>query len=192
MKTTKLRSSRLQRGITLMESLVSLVVLALGVLGLIGFQLQTLRDARDSVGRSRAIVAIQDVAERMRLNPTDMANYNLAFGVAPPAGPDCLAATCTTTQLTAYDLRRWRQNVADALPGGQSAIAVSPSDARQFAVVVGWIENRADVSTQGDAPGSRSNPTKSNTGAGSMVIPGGAITCPAGLTCHLVYVQPFL
>ena len=179
-----------QRGMTLIESLVALVVLALGVLGLIGFQLQTLRDTRDSVGRSRAIVSIQDIAERMRINPNAAAgNYTSGFGAVAAPNTDCTVAACSVVQLAAFDLWRWKLNVAAALPGGQAAIAPSASDARQFSVMVGWTENKADARAATSAGASDS---AARTITQSTVV-GGATTlvCPVGLTCHSVYVQPF-
>lgn len=42
-----------QRGITLIESLVAIVVAALGILGIVGVQMRTLTDTRTSVSRHR-------------------------------------------------------------------------------------------------------------------------------------------
>lgn len=175
---------RAQRGMTLIESLVALVVLALGVLGLIGFQLQTLKDTRDSVGRSRAIVAIQDIAERMRVNPSaTAADYTTGFGAVAAPNPSCIGAVCNPTQLAAFDLWRWKANIAAALPAGQAAMAPSATDARQFAVMVAWRENPADAAAA-DAP---ARTITQNTGIAGTT----ALACPANLTCHFVYVQPF-
>lgn len=177
--------ARYQKGITLVESLVSLVVLALGVLGLIGFQMQTLRDTRDSVGRSRAIVAIQDIAERMRVNPYALANYNATFAAVGAPGTDCMVNTCNVTQLAAFDIWRWKTNVGMSLPGGLAAIQRSPvaGDERQFAVMVAWIENKADANA---ADAAARNITKATAQDGAT-----ALACPAGYACHLAYVQPF-
>lgn len=176
-----------QRGFALIEAMVSLVVLAFGVLGLIGFQMQTLRDTRDSVGRSRAIVSIQDIADRMRINPNLVpANYTVGFGAVAPPATNCTAGPCTTAQLAAFDIWRWKANVAVALPGGQAAIAPSLSDPRQFAVMVGWLENKSDALAS-DAADRTIN---KSTAIGGVAVNG--MVCPVGLTCHLVYVQPFL
>lgn len=179
-----------QRGITLIESLVSLVVLALGVLGLIGFQLQTLKDTKDSVGRSRAIVSIQDIAERIRINPFATVlvpnPYNVGFGAAPAAGQNCAANVCTVQQLAAWDLVRWKANAAAALPGGRVAIQPSPTDARQYAVMVCWIENK------GDSPAATAYlQNEANTINATGSAAGVNLLCPAGFTGHLSYVQPF-
>lgn len=181
---------RAQSGVALIESLVAMAILAVGVLGLVGFQLQVLRDTRDSVGRARAIVAIQDITERMRLNsvaltppPPAVSPYNTGFAALPAPATNCTAAVCTVAQLAAFDLWRWKQNVAMALPGGQAAIQPSANDARQYAVMVGWRENATDQAT-----GEANRLVVQNT-----LVVGGAsgLVCPAGLTCHLSYVQPF-
>jgi type IV pilus assembly protein PilV len=175
---------------TLIESLVALVILALGVLGLIGFQLQTLKDTRDSVGRSRALVAIQDITERMRLNQTSAASYVTPwFGAVAAAPVNCIGATCNTAQLAAFDLVRWRINLAQSLPGGQGAIAVSPADNRQFMVVVGWRENQADVANADRA--ALFIAPNALEGAAAMVTTAHTQCSAANLTCHIVYVQPF-
>lgn len=178
-----------QGGMTLIESLVALVVLALGVLGLIGFQMRTLKDSRDGVGRSRAIVAVQDIAERIRSNPelvaaTMAANYTTGFGALAAPAQNCLNAVCTPAQLAAYDLWRWKASIAAALPGGQGAISPSAGDPRQFAVMVGWRENQLDAAA--DAGENRNTMTQNFAIAGTA-----AAACPATFTCHLVYVQPF-
>ena len=85
--------SRRQRGITLIESLVAIVVAALGILGIVGVQMRTLADTSTSLRRAQAIRLIEDLGERMRTNPSALANLNtyvanfaasrkLPFGVA--------------------------------------------------------------------------------------------------------------
>lgn len=179
-----------QRGLALIESLVALVVLALGVLGLLGFQLQTLRDTKDSVGRSRAIVSISDIADRMRINPNATANYTAGFAAVGVPAVNCTTTACSAAQLATFDIWRWKANVASALPGGQAAIAPSATDNRQFAIMVGWLENSADATakttTGTDDSAARTGATKATTVGGTSTL-----TCPAGLTCHLVYVQPY-
>lgn len=180
---------RRQRGMTLIESLVALVVLALGVLGLIGFQMRTLKDSRDGVGRSRAIVAVQDIAERIRTNPelvavTLAANYTAAFGALAAPAQNCTNTACTPAQLAAYDLWRWKANISAALPGGQGAVIPSAGDPRQFAVMVAWRENQLDAAAA--AAENRNTQTQNFAVAGTT-----GLGCPANFTCHLVYVQPF-
>ena len=49
-----------QRGISLIESLVAIVVMALGILGILGVQMRTLADTQTGVRRAHAIRLIED------------------------------------------------------------------------------------------------------------------------------------
>jgi type IV pilus assembly protein PilV len=191
----RLPSKRAQNGMTLIESLVALVILALGVLGLIGFQLQTLKDTRDSVGRSRALVAIQDISERMRLNSTAalpdapaVPLYNDVTFSPPGAAPVpfCVGTACNSAQLAAFDIWRWKSNLRQSLPGGLGLIAPSATDRRQFLVMVAWRENQNDT-----ADAARANPLQDATQ--TLQVDGGLnnLVCPPTYTCHRAYVQPF-
>ena len=74
MKTMTNTLHKRQRGITLIESMVALVIAALGILGILGVQMRTLSDTSTAVRRAQAIRLIEDLSERMRVNPNAMAN----------------------------------------------------------------------------------------------------------------------
>ena len=65
-----------QRGITLIESLVAIVVMALGILGILGIQMRTLSDTQNGVRRAQAIRLIENLSERKKVNPNSAKNYN--------------------------------------------------------------------------------------------------------------------
>ena len=87
---THLRS-RIQRGITLIESLVAVAVMALGILGILGVQMRTLTDTQTAVRRAQAIRLIEDLGERMKVSPNALANLNgyVTGFSATPTVPDC-------------------------------------------------------------------------------------------------------
>ena len=66
---TNPHSKTRQRGITLLESLIAIVVAALGILGILGVQMRTLTDTQTSMRRAQAIRLIEDLSERMRVHP---------------------------------------------------------------------------------------------------------------------------
>jgi type IV fimbrial biogenesis protein FimT len=85
MKKIPMKSKRfhkLQRGLSLIESLIALVVLAVGVMGLAGVQARMLVESRTANHRAVAIGFIDDLSNRMLLNrDAAMANnYALAWG----------------------------------------------------------------------------------------------------------------
>ena len=178
-----------QRGVTLIESLVALVVIALGILGILGVQMRTLTDTQTGVRRAQAIRLIEDMGERMKVNPTALANINAyvtAFADTPTL-PNC-ASGCNAAQLAAYDVAVWKRIVRENLPTGQASIFVPPAESglatglgRQLGVMIAWRENeRAGTKTDDiDA-------TKVRAADGTFSA-GATLACPADHICHLQY-----
>lgn len=184
---SRVPSKRQQRGISLLESLVALVVLAIAVLGMLVIQLRTLAEAQTGVYRSQAVRTIEDLAERIKSNPAGFAqlsNYVADWATAAPtSAPDCVAAACADEQLAQWDLVQWRASVAQKLPNGQANTFLSTSETagvqRQLGVMLAWRVNEANTTE-----GKYVSPFQIDTN-----LPAG-VTCPDGLICHLVYVQP--
>lgn len=116
------------RGVTLIEVLVTMVITAVGLLGLAGLQVRGLSIQKDAHGRSIATQLALDIADRMRSNVGAVTDY--AFTTAYPTGtvtmpvaPDCETTTCSGTQQAQFDLARWLGRVrGGALPGGWARI----------------------------------------------------------------------
>ncbi len=184
---------KLQRGISLIESLVAIVVMALGILGILGVQMRTLTDTQTSVRRAQAVRLIEDLSERMKVNPNaliDLSAYVSAFSAEPSPG-DCQTKNCTHSQLAAYDLGTWKQAVKNTLPLGQANIFLAPGEndaanRRQLGVMISWRENERDTS---DAFKNSIDATKNRAADGSFTNGGGAAAeCQDGRTCHLQYI----
>lgn len=58
------------RGFTLIEVLVTIVILAIGLLGLAGLQVTSLNNQLESYQRAQAILLLEDMANRIRSNAT--------------------------------------------------------------------------------------------------------------------------
>ena len=80
-KTNPKRSS----GFTMVEVLITVVVVSIGLLGLAGLQISGLRANMGSEARSKATIAANDMAERMHANPLAIDQYD---GITT-AGQDC-------------------------------------------------------------------------------------------------------
>jgi type IV pilus assembly protein PilV len=201
MKTKKTSSLKKQKGLTLIEALVALVILALGVLGLAGVQTRLLVEARTTNSRALAIGLIDDLSNRMLLNrdaavgkPISPKNatlvpsaYTLAWSADPGTAADptnCRdnANQCTGAQLATYDLMAWRRTVAAVFPGGQTIVFNSGNDQRQIGIAIAWPENERKLGSTADDALARSPMAITTTAQG--------IACPATLICHFVYVQP--
>lgn len=157
--------NRYLSGVTLIESLVSIVVLALGVLGLLGTQLRTMVDSRSATSATVAARLADELFERVKVNPNAnaatnptfavndplnvaqwawLAGYTTAWGNVPAIVTNCENIFCNAADKAAWDMNRWTQSVAAALPGGQARVQVSPDNARQLIVIVGWGANEGN------------------------------------------------
>lgn len=183
-----------QQGISLIESLVAMVILALGVMGLLGVQLRTLSDQQQGVQRGVAMRMADELFERIKANPNNaisitaplgaaqwawLANYAIAWGVVPANNPDCAANPCNATQRAQWDIRRWRQSLTSGLPGGNTQVMVSPDNPRQMIVIIGWTLKETGADAGLLAPF-------------AINIPGVAAPAACGTThiCHVAYGQP--
>src|SRR6218665_2182419 len=98
-----------QRGVSLIEALVALLVLALGIMGMAGIQTRTLVESRTTNARAFAVQLADDLLDRMqanaaiRINPPITSPYLAAWGAQAAAPVDCFTAACTGPQLAAFD-----------------------------------------------------------------------------------------
>lgn len=191
MTTTSLHRKKRPHGFALIESLVAIVVVALGILGIVGVQMRTLSDTTTTVRRAQAIRLIEDLGERMKVNPNALADLNAyvtAFGATPTVG-SC-AAGCNHAQLAAYDLAVWKRTVRDTLKGQASIFvptaesALAAGQGRQLGVMIAWRENERDTGATYKDDIDATN-VRANDGTLSA---GTATACPANFTCHLQYI----
>lgn len=176
------------RGISLLESMIAIVLLALGVLAILGVQLRTLADTQTSVRRAQAIRLIEDLSERMRINPGALTEgaldrYTVGWGGPSVAAPDC-SAGCKAVDLARHDMVQWKRLVQATLPAGDATVfrVADPAQLNnvpQLGVMIAWRENeRADADAAFRAP---------------LAMPAtgtGGAACPAERICHLQYLQP--
>ncbi|MDR2155867.1 MAG: type IV pilus modification protein PilV [Burkholderiaceae bacterium] len=185
---------RRQRGMTLIESLVALVVAALGVLGIAGVQLRTLADTQNSVRRQQAIRLIEDLDERLKVNPNSLflsGDYVSDWKDSPQTSANCDTSLCDHKQLAAYDLANWKKRVTDTLPSGDANVFLAPgdnsSDRRQLGVMISWRENERFGINDADKKDIDATQVRAEDGTLSDAA-GAAAACPAARICHLQYI----
>ncbi|MFD1712010.1 type IV pilus modification protein PilV [Ottowia sp. GY511] len=181
-----------QRGLTLIESLIAILVAALGILGVLGVQMRTLTDTQTTVRRAQAVRLIEDLSERIRVQPNSLANLNAyvigweadTTTAAPrtqQAGTLCTSTACSTAQFAAYDIREWKRLVEISLPLADANVFVAPGDSsstnnrRQLGVMLSWRENEKSADTD-------------YTASLNAAADGGTVSCPTGRICHLQYI----
>jgi type IV pilus assembly protein PilV len=83
-----------QRGVSLIEVLVTLLILAFGLLGVAGLQAKMSLAEMESYQRSQAILALTEMTERMSANPAQAAAYLNAGTIG--TGDTTRPTDCTT------------------------------------------------------------------------------------------------
>lgn len=123
-----------ERGFTLIEVMVAVIVLSIGLLGLAALQTTGLRNNHSAYYRSQATFLAYDIADRMRANRAAAiaGNYDLVLSATPSGG----------STLAAADQVEWIDSLGTILPGGDGSIAVN-SASGAATVVVQWNDERA-------------------------------------------------
>lgn len=161
-----------QRGASLIEVLVAILIVSLGVIAMGGLLASATRLGKASESRAIASLLAADIGDRMKANLcalygqyTDAQNvtqcvgaaaggYDLtaAFavgGTAPADAPACAAATaCTPAELAAIDVAQWRQSLFHGLPNGVGYIAYDAAaraggGSGAVDVWVAWLDAKA-------------------------------------------------
>lgn len=143
MKHLAIRQRGVQRGLTLMEVLVSMLVMALGMLGVAALQTTTMRYQLGTTQRSAISVLLADYAERIRANlgaaPGVVASSPYLLATLPNAKDvkQCGALTpCNSQQLAEFDMLNWTEQVKAKLPQGSAL--VSGTAAQGLKVTFSW------------------------------------------------------
>lgn len=124
MATLPLPRRAAQRGTTLIEVLVTMVILAFGLLGIAAFQAKAQVGSIESYQRAQAVVMLEDLQARMHTNTANATDYVTTdpLGTGDDQPDDCTDPAFSTAQ---RDLCEWsamlkgtgEQNASDAKVG---------------------------------------------------------------------------
>jgi type IV pilus assembly protein PilV len=153
-----------QRGFSLIEVMVALIVVSVGLLGIA--KMQALAYASTGVASKRSLAAIQasSLASSMSANraywaaglaPPTITVNGTAIASADPAlsaGTDCTlagAAPCTPSQVAGYDMKAWATALKTLLLSDQATITCTQGVVPVNCVVtITWTENQVALNTQ--------------------------------------------
>lgn len=127
-----------QRGTSLLEVLISLVILSLGLLGYAGLQSATIKNSHNAYLRSQATSLAYNVLDRMRANRAALGGYVMGTYGAAPSSADALA---------------WKAELEATLPDGQAKIT-RPSG-NEVVVTIKWYDSVNSADSHEFTTGSR-------------------------------------
>lgn len=128
-------SERAERGFSLLEVLISIVVLSIGLLGAVGMLMAAVRSTSESGAFTAAVNLVRELSETARINKNVAARNTAgnAYVVDWKSGgalsgnrtdTACIggAATCAPADLAAWDMRNWLARVDTTLPDARAVV----------------------------------------------------------------------
>ena len=150
MQLKQTRAALAQRGFSMIEVLVTLLVISLALLGTAGLQAYSMRLNQGGQFRTQAVFLVADLAERIEANkPGAVAgSYAQALKTAPnPLNTVCSAAACGQGALAAFDLVQWENAVWATLPQASWTVAQTVvGNPSTYTITVSWVDRRTDTS----------------------------------------------
>jgi type IV pilus assembly protein PilV len=152
-----------QRGFSLMEVMVALVVATIGLLGLAKMESLALSSTGVAGSRSLAAIEASSMAAAMHANPGYWADGGLtqpSIVISNAANPYATAASCynvpgtpscNPAAMAAYDLQQWAVALNNVLPGYVATIACSPAGSNvpvTCTITLQWSENTVASNSQ--------------------------------------------
>jgi len=128
-----------QRGFTLVELLVAVVIISVGLLGLAGLQAIGLKNNMSALHRTQASILAMDMIDRMRANRTAaLANlYDIGLTGSPSS----------SNAMAKKDQTAWRDNLSTTLPSGTGAIDCATANPI-CTITIQWDDSRGAGAAQ--------------------------------------------
>lgn len=105
-----------EKGFSLIEVLVTLLITSVGLLGLAALQVKSLQFNHGAYLRSQANILAYDMADRMRLNKDDAraGSYNISMSASKPGASSVIETD---------DQNQWLTLIENTLPAGDGSVS---------------------------------------------------------------------
>lgn len=108
-------------GFTLIEVMITVLVLSVGILGIATLQATAKRSSHQAWQRTLAVNLADDIVERIRINPSRAADYHTGLGASALGDgsiaedpKDCSDEVCSPDEIVASDLWNWERQLDGA------------------------------------------------------------------------------
>jgi type IV pilus assembly protein PilV len=144
----------------MIETLVALVIMSVGLLGIAALHVESVKSARSATLRTKAVALATDMAEKMRANLSGALNGDYIIGTGDlGSNHDCAddstggaTVACTAQDMADHDVWLWKQRIANpqaGLPDGATGeITSDGATDPTFTITLAWEENDADQAVQ--------------------------------------------
>ena len=110
-----------QLGVSLIESLIALLVMSVGLLGIAALQITSMSQNSSALNHSQAVWISYNISDRIRANDSQFANY-AGIDTNNTYSQDCMSNTCSNAQMLIADAADLGTLVSN-LPAGRAIIA---------------------------------------------------------------------
>lgn len=135
-----------QRGTSLVEVLVTILITSIGILGVASLQAVAMKMTHSSYLRTQATLLASDLAERMLSNPS--VRYAVSKNYPGTRVKTCKTANssfaCSPTQLRDQDIFQWVQAARAALPNAIVQVAGSGNETSLHTITIEWNDSSTD------------------------------------------------
>ncbi|WNO09861.1 type IV pilus modification protein PilV [Teredinibacter sp. KSP-S5-2] len=168
MSLKKVLGNRVQRvdktaGSSLIEVMVALFLLAVGMLGVLAMQANSIKLNNNAYLYSQADMLSKEILEAIH-SCGDRGNnakacielFKIGLDDSSPGGANCEGSTCGYADLARWYIREWRENIENQLPAGKGAISyvasTTPDNTTNYDVTI-TIEFSLGVDRESNAVG---------------------------------------
>lgn len=145
------------QGFTLIEVLVSTIILAIGLLGLASMQTLALKDNQDAFFFTQASSLAYEMSDRIAANSAEWRKSTIPTPLSSCISTDAVVVKCTTiagcskSEMAQYDFCVWRKNVISRIGSTATAdIDFSPKgtgvcaegSAERRCITISWSRNK--------------------------------------------------
>ena len=153
-----------RRGFTLLEVLIALLVFSLGLLGLAGLMVVSVKTNQSAYLRTQASFLAQGMADRMRANLGQINEYNGDYDASTAGSEACASTACDPAALVERDKAVWSTQLVQMLPSptaninctgsslGGAAAAGAATYNGTCTFLIQWAEANLDRTSDATAP----------------------------------------
>jgi type IV pilus assembly protein PilV len=138
---------RRQRGVTMLEVLVTLFIITLWLLATAGVQSSSAKLSKAAQFRTAAVLLAAELGERMEANIQDASTGVYACDPCSTDAPSttCVGTVCGSAGLAAFDLAEWGYRVGQTLPSATATVAWTNGTPCTYTITLGWSDRRSNV-----------------------------------------------
>lgn len=155
-------------GFSLIEILVTLLIISIALLGAAGMQSQSMKLNQGGQFRTQAVFLVADLVERMDANKPGAINGGYVLNTSSTANTLSTACstggTCTSAALATYDLSAWQNVVAATLPQSSWAVVQDVTgNPSTYRITINWVERKVDTTYSATTSGEAMSYTATRT-----------------------------